>query len=36
MAWYNLCGESADTVISTRVRFARNLAGYNFDSTLGE
>ncbi len=36
MAWYNLSGESPDTVISTRVRFARNLAGYNFDSTLGE
>ena len=36
MAWYNMTGESSDTVISTRVRFARNLAGYNFDSTLGE
>ena len=36
MTWYNMKGESADTVISTRVRFARNLAGYNFDSTLGE
>ncbi len=36
MAWYNTTGESSDTVISTRVRFARNLAGYNFDSTLGE
>lgn len=36
MTWYNLSGESSDTVISTRVRFARNLAGYSFDSTLGE
>ena len=36
MAWYNLSGESPDTVISTRVRFARNLTGHNFDSTLGE
>ena len=36
MAWYNMTGESSDTVISTRVRFARNLAGYNFDSTLSE
>lgn len=36
MAWYNMTGDSPDTVISTRVRFARNLAGYNFDSTLAE
>ncbi len=34
MAWYNRQGESFDTVLSTRVRFARNLSGYGFDSTM--
>ncbi len=34
MAWYNSIGESSDTVISTRVRFARNLEDYGFGSIL--
>lgn len=36
MAWYKSIGESADTVISTRIRFARNLADYRFDSTISD
>ena len=34
MSWYHLSGASADTVISTRVRLARNLAAYPFASRL--
>lgn len=34
MAWYNTLGNAADTVISTRVRLARNINGYPFASRL--
>ncbi len=34
MAWYNATGKSSDTVISSRVRLARNLVGYPFDGKL--
>lgn len=34
MAWYNTVGNSSDTVISSRVRLARNLVGYPFASKL--
>ncbi len=34
MAWYHSIGKEPDTVISTRVRLARNLAGYPFSSRL--
>lgn len=34
MAWYHTAGLSADTVISTRVRLARNINGYPFASKL--
>lgn len=34
MAWYNTTGKAADTVISTRVRLARNINGYKFASRL--
>ena len=34
MAWYHTAGQSADTVISTRVRLARNINGYPFASKL--
>lgn len=34
MSWYQSIGKSADTVISTRVRLARNLSGYPFASKL--
>ena len=34
MAWYNTTASSSDTVISTRVRLARNLNGYPFASRL--
>lgn len=34
MAWYNTAGKAADTVISTRVRLARNVNGYPFASRL--
>ena len=34
MAWYNTTGKSCDTVISSRVRLARNLSGYPFESRL--
>ena len=36
MAWFNKSGKSSDTVISSRVRLARNLAGYPFASVLDE
>lgn len=34
MAWYNTIGQSSDTVISSRVRLARNISGYPFASKL--
>ena len=34
MAWYNTVGKDADTVISSRVRLARNINGYPFASRL--
>ena len=34
MAWYNTVGQSSDTVISSRVRLARNISGYPFASKL--
>ncbi|MGN1445605.1 MAG: ATP--guanido phosphotransferase, partial [Eubacteriales bacterium] len=34
MAWYHVPGNEQDVVISTRVRFARNLSEYPFPSRL--
>lgn len=34
MSWYNTIGNSSDTVISSRVRLARNINGYPFASKL--
>ncbi len=34
MTWYNTIGKDADTVISSRVRLARNIVGYPFASKL--
>ena len=34
MAWYEIPGVDQDVAISTRVRFARNVAGYPFPSRL--
>ena len=34
MAWHNAIGKDADTVISSRVRLARNINGYPFASKL--
>ena len=34
MAWYNTTGPLCDTVISSRVRLARNITGYPFPSRL--
>ena len=34
MAWYNTTGALSDTVISSRVRLARNIKGYPFPSRL--
>ncbi|MBQ9760585.1 MAG: ATP--guanido phosphotransferase [Clostridia bacterium] len=34
MAWYNTTANASDTVISTRVRLARNINGYPFASRL--
>lgn len=36
MAWYNTSGNDFDTVLSSRVRFARNIAGYPFAPDLPE
>lgn len=36
MAWYNEMGNESDTVLSSRIRFARNLSGYPFDGKLTE
>ena len=34
MAWYNTVSNASDTVISTRIRLARNINGYPFASRL--
>ncbi len=34
MAWYNTSGNENDVVVSSRIRFARNIADYPFDSKL--
>ena len=34
MAWYQVKGNDSDTVFSSRIRFARNLTGYRFESGL--
>ncbi len=34
MAWYHTTGQAADTVISSRIRLARNIKGYPFASRL--
>ena len=34
MSWYNEIGNSFDTVLSSRIRFARNIAGFPFSSRL--
>ena len=34
MAWYNTIGKMSDTVISSRIRLARNICGYPFASRL--
>ncbi len=36
MAWFNEKGDMQDVVLSTRVRFARNLEGYPFTSRLDD
>lgn len=36
MAWYNSKGKENDVVLSSRIRFARNIADYPFDSKLDE
>ena len=34
MTWYNDTGKECDTVLSSRIRFARNLSEYPFGSRL--
>ena len=34
--WYDKSGNNADVVLSSRVRFARNLEGYPFAPRLSE
>ncbi len=34
MAWYQVKGNDSDTVISSRIRLARNLSGFAFDKKL--
>ncbi len=36
MLWYQTKGNESDTVLSSRVRFARNLSGYRFDAHLAD
>lgn len=36
MAWFNTVGKDADTVVSSRVRLARNIVGYPFASKLDD
>ena len=34
MSWYHIPGNQQDVAVSTRVRLARNLAGYSFPARL--
>ena len=36
MNWYLDIGENSDVVTSTRIRFARNISGYNFGGRINE
>lgn len=36
MAWYNEIGAESDVVVSSRIRFARNIAGYPFGKKLND
>lgn len=36
MAWYNTSGKQNETVLSSRVRFARNIEGYPFETRLDD
>ncbi|MBN1775157.1 MAG: protein arginine kinase [Clostridiales bacterium] len=36
MSWYTSCGKDGDTVLSSRVRLARNLSGYSFPHHMTE
>ena len=36
MAWYQVKGNEADVVFSSRIRFARNINGYPFGKRLDE
>ena len=36
MAWYNEIGADSDVVVSSRIRFARNIAGYPFGKKLND
>lgn len=36
MKWFNTNGRENDVVVSTRIRFARNISGYPFTSKLSE
>lgn len=36
MAWYNTKGKENDVVVSSRIRFARNIADYPFDSRIDD
>lgn len=36
MAWYSVKGTQADTVFSSRIRLARNVAGFPFGARLGD
>ena len=36
MAWYNDIGKENDVVVSSRIRFARNIADYPFESKMDD
>ena len=36
MSWYNQIGNSFDTVLSSRIRLARNISGFSFDGKLSD
>ncbi len=36
MSWYNEIGKENDVVVSSRIRFARNIADYPFDTMIDE
>ena len=36
MTWYNMTGRDQDIVLSSRIRFARNLEGYAFGNRLSD